>query len=143
MTEQHPIPGRLNLVIATVQIVVMLSMLAATGTASSPWALAALAVGYALVMNSAYAMLHEAEHGLLHDHRRLNDAVGVALALFFPRPSICSARATSATTCATARMTRLLISISRGKAAFGKPCNSMAYSPVSFISRWCWEISSR
>jgi fatty acid desaturase len=86
MNPELPLPSRLNLWIATFQILTMLSLLAAAGAVSSPWALAALAVSYALVMNSAYAMLHEAEHGLLHDHRRLNDVAGVVLALFFPAP---------------------------------------------------------
>ncbi len=45
-----------------------------------------LAIAYALLMNSAYAMLHEAEHGLLHGNRRINDTVGAMLALFFPAP---------------------------------------------------------
>jgi fatty acid desaturase len=31
-------------------------------------------------------MLHEAEHGMLHPHRGVNDAVGTVLALFFPAP---------------------------------------------------------
>ena len=31
-------------------------------------------------------MLHEAEHGLLHENRTLNDTVGAILALFFPAP---------------------------------------------------------
>jgi fatty acid desaturase len=37
-------------------------------------------------MNSAYAMLHEAEHGMLHPNRRVNETVGTILALFFPAP---------------------------------------------------------
>jgi fatty acid desaturase len=84
--SEHPLPARLNLAIAAAQIAAMLAMLAATGMVGSPWALALLALGYALVMNSGYAMLHEAEHGLLHDNRTLNDAVGAVLALFFPAP---------------------------------------------------------
>ena len=45
-----------------------------------------LAIGYGIVMNSAYAMVHEAEHNLLHDNQRVNNAFGVVLALFFPAP---------------------------------------------------------
>lgn len=37
-------------------------------------------------MNSAYAMLHEAEHGILHPNRWINEWTGAALALFFPAP---------------------------------------------------------
>ncbi len=86
MNEEFPIPGRLNLVIAMVQLVVLLTLLAAAGSVESTWALVALAISYALVMNSAYAMLHEAEHGLLHPNRSLNDSCGALLALFFPAP---------------------------------------------------------
>lgn len=86
MTEEHPIPSRLNLAIAAAQLVALLGLLAAASRVTSPWALAGLAAGYALVMNSAYAMLHEAEHGLLHARRGVNDTVGAMLALFFPAP---------------------------------------------------------
>lgn len=86
MNAEFHLPGRLNLAIATVQLAVLLGLLAAAGAVSSPWALAGLAVGYALMMNSTYAMLHEAEHGLLHPNRKLNDATGAVLALFFPAP---------------------------------------------------------
>lgn len=86
MNDDFAIPGRLNLWIAAGQAAALLGLLAAAGFVSSPWALAGLAIGYALVMNSAYAMLHEAEHGSLHPNRVVNDAVGAGLALFFPAP---------------------------------------------------------
>ena len=86
MKDEFPLPGRLNLAIAGLQLTALLGLLAAAGMVNSPWALAGLVVGYALVMNSAYAMLHEAEHGLLHPSRKLNDATGAVLALFFPAP---------------------------------------------------------
>ena len=86
MSEEFPIPGRLNLAIATVQLVALAGLLALAGAVDSSWALAGLVIGYALVMNSAYAMLHEAEHGLLHTNKRLNDFTGAVLALFFPAP---------------------------------------------------------
>jgi fatty acid desaturase len=86
MNQDFPLPGRLNLAIAAAQVAAMLGMLAAAGAVTSPWALGGLAIGYALVMNSAYAMLHEAEHGLLHPNRTLNETTGALLALFFPAP---------------------------------------------------------
>ena len=39
-----------------------------------------------LAMNSGYAMLHEAEHNLLHPNPKVNQTVGALLALFFPAP---------------------------------------------------------
>jgi len=86
MSEEFHIPGRLNLAIATVQLIVLAALLALAGAADSPWTLAGMVIGYALVMNSAYAMLHEAEHGLLHSNRKINDFTGTVLALFFPAP---------------------------------------------------------
>ena len=84
--DPHPIPGRLNLVIAAGQLVVLLSLLWLAGQVSGWWTLAAVALGYGLAMNSAYALLHEAEHNILHPNRAVNESVGVVLALFFPAP---------------------------------------------------------
>jgi fatty acid desaturase len=85
MTHTHPIPARLNLTITLAQVVVLLGLLRLSASVEGWWLLA-VALGYGLVMNSAYAMMHEAEHGLLHPNRRINDLAGVVLALFFPGP---------------------------------------------------------
>jgi fatty acid desaturase len=76
----------LNLVIASAQLLAMLALLWGAGRVTHWWAVALLALGYGVAMNSAYAMLHEAEHGILHPQRGLNDFVGTVLALFFPAP---------------------------------------------------------
>ena len=81
----HPIPARLNLIIGAAQLCVMLSLLWMASWARGWWLLP-LALAYGLVMNSAYALLHEAEHGMLHPVRWINDGVGVVLAWFFPAP---------------------------------------------------------
>lgn len=83
---RFPIPARLNLVLAGLQLAALVTLLLLAGRLPFwPW-VPLLAVAYALVMNSAYLMLHEAEHGLLHPNRTLNDTVGTLLALFFPAP---------------------------------------------------------
>src|SRR4051812_29726442 len=84
--KPYCIPAGLNLWLAAGQLAAMLGLLWAAGQVTSWWSVAALAGGYGVVMNSAYAMLHEAEHGILHPRRALNDAVGTVLALFFPAP---------------------------------------------------------
>ncbi len=84
-SASHPIPARLNLALCGVQLAALLTLLWLAAHVSGWW-LAAVAAGYGIVMNSAYAMLHEAEHGILHPHRRVNAAAGVVLALFFPAP---------------------------------------------------------
>ena len=52
----------------------------------SGWALLGLAVAFGVLMNSVYAIIHEAEHGILFPSRRWNNAAGVMMALFFPAP---------------------------------------------------------
>ena len=81
-----PIPARLNLAIAAAQVIALGSILWAAGQVQAGWALAALALAYGTVMNSGYAMLHEAEHNLLHPNPAVNESVGALLALFFPAP---------------------------------------------------------
>src|SRR4051794_8317929 len=69
-----PIPAQLNLFIAAVQLLALSALLLIAGRVSFwPW-VPVLALGYALLMNSAYLMLHEAEHALLHPNRHVNDA---------------------------------------------------------------------
>jgi fatty acid desaturase len=80
------IPARLNLAIAGVQLLLLCSILWAAGRVQGWPAVAALSLAYGIVMNSAYAMLHEGEHNLLHPNRTVNQAVATILALFFPAP---------------------------------------------------------
>jgi len=44
-----------------------------------------LAMAYGIVMNSGYAMLHEAEHNLLHANAIVNQSVGALLGCSFRR----------------------------------------------------------
>jgi fatty acid desaturase len=86
MKRDFPIPARLNLGISAVQLVALSSILWAAGRVHGwPW-VALLALAYGITMSSAYAMLHEAEHNLLHPDGRVNQVVGAVLALFFPAP---------------------------------------------------------
>jgi len=57
---QYPIPGRLNLFLAL------------------------LAVIYGLVMNTGYALCHEAEHDIFHPRPAINDLAGTIVTLYFP-----------------------------------------------------------
>ena len=82
----YPIPKRLNLAIAGAHLTLLLGLFWMVGQVESNWAVATLALFYSITMNSAYAMLHEAEHGILQPHPIVNDTVGVLLALFFPAP---------------------------------------------------------
>ncbi len=82
----HPIPAGLNLTIASLQLILLCTILWAAGQVSTWRTVALLSVAYGIVMNSGYAMLHEAEHNLLHPDTNVNQTVGAILALFFPAP---------------------------------------------------------
>ena len=86
MKQDFPIPARLNLAISAVQLVALSSILWAAGRVNGWGWVALLSLAYGITMNSAYAMLHEAEHNLLHPDGRINQLVGAGLALFFPAP---------------------------------------------------------
>jgi len=81
-----PIPARLNLAIAAVQLAVLCLILWAAGRVHGWGWVALLSLAYGIAMNSGYAMLHEAEHNLLHPNPAVNQTVGAILALFFPAP---------------------------------------------------------
>jgi fatty acid desaturase len=85
-TSHFPIPARLNLCIAALQFGALAALLIIAGRVAFWPGVPLLALAYALVMNSAYLMLHEAEHGMLHPNRTINDLTGTLLALFFPAP---------------------------------------------------------
>jgi fatty acid desaturase len=81
-----PIPGRWNAAIMTVQLAAIAACLVAARDVGGGWPLVLLAIGFGVVMNSVYAIIHEADHGMLFEDRRLNDAGGVLMSLFFPAP---------------------------------------------------------
>jgi fatty acid desaturase len=84
--EEFPIPARLNLLIAAGQVAAMLLIFYSASLASTPLTVALLALAAAVVGNSIYSIIHEAEHRMLHPDPRVNDAVGTLMALFFPAP---------------------------------------------------------
>jgi len=86
MKQDFPIPARLNLAISAVQLAALTSILWSASRVHGWIWVALLSAAYGVVMNSAYAMLHEAEHNLLHPDGRVNQVVGAVLALFFPAP---------------------------------------------------------
>ncbi|MCA9239597.1 MAG: fatty acid desaturase [Planctomycetales bacterium] len=83
---EYPIPGILNLCIALVQLVAFAVIMTLAGQATAWWQVVGLAAAMAVVGNSIYSIVHEAEHGILYANRTVNDAVGILMALFFPAP---------------------------------------------------------
>lgn len=82
----YPIPAALNVTILALQLIAIAGCLYAAGRADRAAGMLAVAGAFAVIMNSVYALIHEAEHGMLFDRRALNDGAGVLMALFFPAP---------------------------------------------------------
>ena len=80
------IPNALNGAIVIGQLAAIALCLAAATRVEGAWAIGLLAVGFGIVMNSVYSIIHEAEHAMLFSDRRWNDFVGAGMALFFPAP---------------------------------------------------------
>ncbi len=81
---KYPIPVRWNLGIVGAQLASCGLVFYATSLAAHWWQLIGLAIIFAILGNSIYSIIHEAEHGILHPNRKLNDAIGVGMALLFP-----------------------------------------------------------
>jgi fatty acid desaturase len=86
MRRTHPIPGGLNAVIIAAQLLAIGGCVYAARAPHGPGGLVLLAALFGVLMNSVYAIIHEADHGMLFSSRRLNDAGGVLMSLFFPAP---------------------------------------------------------
>lgn len=84
LTPAEAVPARLNLALCAAAPAAAAALLWAASRAGSGPALLAAAVLFAFVNNTVFALLHEAVHGILHPHRRVNDALGRFLAAFFP-----------------------------------------------------------
>jgi fatty acid desaturase len=84
--DSYPIPWRMNLCIIVAQLAAMLAIFVGAAQATGFWQLLGLAACFAVVGNSVYSIIHEAEHGMLMPNPKANDACGMVMALFFPAP---------------------------------------------------------
>lgn len=84
--SNHPIPTRRNLLIIAVQLAATAALFLGARAATAWWEILGLATLFAVVGNSIYSIIHEAEHGLLHPDRRVNELLGAGMALLFPAP---------------------------------------------------------
>lgn len=82
----YPIPVRRNLCITATLVTLFVAIMLTAARADAAWQVALLAAAFAIVGNSIYAIIHEAEHGMLHPNRRINDTLGTGLAVLFPAP---------------------------------------------------------
>lgn len=81
---QYPIPSKLNLVLAAIQITVAFLILHQASLAASRWGLGLLAIAFAFVMQLGFCLTHEAVHSKLHKRRRVNLSLGILLFSLFP-----------------------------------------------------------
>lgn len=86
MTRTHRIPAVANAAIIGLQLTAIALCIWYAARPLEAWALLALAATFGVVMNSVYAIIHEADHGMLFETRSLNDAGGVLMSMFFPAP---------------------------------------------------------
>ncbi len=82
----YPIPNRANALIAVAQLSAFATFAIFAAQLQSWWHILLLAFAFGIYMNSVYSIIHEAEHGILFSNRRVNDAAGMIMALFFPAP---------------------------------------------------------
>jgi fatty acid desaturase len=83
-SPDYPIPRRLNVALAFLAAGAALALLRLASRASNAGTLLACAVGFSLVNNTLFSLLHEATHGIFHPSSAVNAAFGRWLAAFFP-----------------------------------------------------------
>lgn len=84
VASDRPIPGTLNLAIAT-GVAAGLALLLWTASHTGSWIIMILAaVGFSFLANTSYSLMHEAVHKHFHENPTINEWVGRILAGFFP-----------------------------------------------------------
>jgi fatty acid desaturase len=80
------IPQATNTLIIAVQLAATAGCVWGAAVAPNWWTLTLIAIAFAVVLNSIYSIIHEAEHAMLYNNPRLNDTVGAVMAFLFPAP---------------------------------------------------------
>jgi len=83
-TDVYSIPNGVNLSLAALVVAPCTMLLWASGQVATWWGVAPLALAYGLIMNTGYALCHEAEHDIFHTNPIVNNAAGMIITLFFP-----------------------------------------------------------
>ena len=86
MTRRYRIPNALNVIVIALQCLSVATCVWALRSVHDTRGLVLVVAAFALVMNSVYATIHEAEHRMLFSNRWMNESAGVMLALLFPAP---------------------------------------------------------
>lgn len=80
------IPERINLLIIGLQLIAFATVIALTSQSTAWWQVLGLSLAMAVLGNSIYSIIHEAEHRMLLENPFWNDWAGAAMALLFPAP---------------------------------------------------------
>ena len=83
---KYPIPSKLNTVLSIAIIIAALGLLILGSKMERGWTFALIAFLFGMVMVPAYSMVHEAEHHILHQNKKLNYTMGYLLSLLFMAP---------------------------------------------------------
>ena len=82
--KRYPIPGRLNLLLTSAQMLAAFAILTAASNTTNFYLFAGLAICFAFTMQMGFCLAHEAVHSKLHRNRRLNLGMGIFLFSLFP-----------------------------------------------------------
>lgn len=82
--KNFPIPGNLNILITIGTVAACLGLLYWTEQQSSWWLFVLGAIAFSFINNTAFSLLHEATHGMLHKNRKMNNNLGRVVAALFP-----------------------------------------------------------
>lgn len=81
-----PIPDRLNVLLTLLGCLGAVGLLWAGSLRPEWWWVLGCGVLFSYEMLFVYALIHQAQHGTLHSHPRVNHWLGVALSTLFPAP---------------------------------------------------------
>jgi fatty acid desaturase len=85
--EQFPVPNGINLfaLLGSLSLGILLLAGASLAYRSAQWIWFGICVlGFGLINNTNFSLLHEAVHGILNSNRRRNEMLGVIVGAFFP-----------------------------------------------------------
>ncbi len=84
MNQSLAIPARQNLALVVASVLVASLLLWFASVTSSLSLQIVAAIGFSLIGNTLFSLLHEAVHGILHPNERVNDWLGRVVGAFFP-----------------------------------------------------------
>lgn len=78
------IPATLNITLSIASYGLAIFFLWLTAHAGPVWVKIAGAIGFSLIANTIFSLMHESVHGIFHTHHRINYGFGLLSSAFFP-----------------------------------------------------------